>query len=306
MFQNQAKTDKDNQNDNRNNEVAPATPDLKGVTGPVAPTALTETQKKLQVALAKIPKSVATVKAHPGAEDAKRVFVVIREVHYSDQLPKEIKESASRCQAQVYNVLKQLNAELGSIAVFKDGMDPEMAKNYQARIEHFYKHADLAKTLETQLGTSKSSETSALHQKFKGAGADEKILNTLLFLEEYQSNRENLFAEAKNDAAINLALRRSIKMSGPEDAQLVEQTLQLAKENPLITIDDPRFEQLSDKREAHIMQTIGNSRDSVVISIFGGSHDFANDVEQWNKDNPKNKIRLIEVTTAEYSREFAD
>jgi len=185
-------------------------------------------------------------------------------------------------------------------------MHGAIAQSFNDRISDLYKHAGTVATLESEMAfnVKSSSETEVLLEKSIKANADSKIINSLKFLKEYQEMRESLYAVAKEDAVVNLALRKTITLVGPEDKNLVDQTLGIAQKDPLIEVDDPRLKVLAHKRELHVVSKVAESRDSIIIGVFGGSHDFSEEIASWNKNNPNKQIALVEIMPKEYEINF--
>ena len=48
-------------------------------------------------------------------------------------------------------------------------------------------------------------------------------------------------------------------------------------------------------RENYVVGLVGQSTDPICLVLYGAGHDFKNNVDQWNFDNPGDKMSLIEV-----------
>jgi len=77
-----------------------------------------EHERKLDQGLNSIPKEIASIERTPKSGKEVKTFVVISEMHVSDQLP-ELKPKAMKCQAEINAVIQMLQKNLGDVIVMK-------------------------------------------------------------------------------------------------------------------------------------------------------------------------------------------
>lgn len=258
---------------------------------------------KLDQAVKKIPENVAHVESTSKKGDEVLTFVSIREMHVTDDAPK-LKEQGMKCQRQVNSVINILNESLGKVTVSKDGMDDFIAKSFNGKIEEVHKNGELMRKLEKTYNSNTSEDTDKIIKSLEKVGVDSNAIGVLKYLKKQQQIREDLYEVAKVDAVVSLALRNKISLVGSEDGKLVDKSLQLAQENPNLLTEDPAFSALAHSREQHIISKDVDRKQAVIVGVYGGSHDFSKEVEEWNKNNPNKRIALIEITPAEYVKNF--
>ena len=60
---------------------------------------------------------------------------------------------------------------------------------------------------------------------------------------------------------------------------------------------------VQENRENILLQNISTiSENPLAITIYGGNHDWANNINEWNEKNPDNKYSLIEITPMNYEK----
>jgi hypothetical protein len=59
-------------------------------------------------------------------------------------------------------------------------------------------------------------------------------------------------------------------------------------------------EKYFDSREDYVLNKISQKNSPLCLLIYGGGHNFRNNIKKWNKTNPEKKFSLIEITPENY------
>lgn len=59
----------------------------------------------------------------------------------------------------------------------------------------------------------------------------------------------------------------------------------------------------TEAREDVLLELVAQRGDPLALTIYGSGHSWANNVEEWNTQNPDKKFSLIEVTTNSYNHD---
>lgn len=63
---------------------------------------------------------------------------------------------------------------------------------------------------------------------------------------------------------------------------------------------DENHPSMFEPREDFPIKTIAEYESPVVVGVYGARHDFKNNIETWNKNNPDKKFSLIVITPKSY------
>lgn len=55
-----------------------------------------------------------------------------------------------------------------------------------------------------------------------------------------------------------------------------------------------------ERREDVLLELIVKRNDPIAVTVYGGFHDWGNNIKQWNKEHPDQKFALIEITPEAY------
>ena len=53
---------------------------------------------------------------------------------------------------------------------------------------------------------------------------------------------------------------------------------------------------ITEERENALLEIISKDKGYKHVTVFGSGHDWSNNIKEWNKKYPKNKICLIEIS----------
>ena len=78
-----------------------------------------------------------------------------------------------------------------------------------------------------------------------------------------------------------------------ENKEIYEKALRIRKVGGF---NSDEFKIIQEQRENELLKIISKSDSSYSIVVYGGNHDFRNNINEWNIKNPENKFSLIELT----------
>ena len=121
-------------------------------------------------------------------------------------------------------------------------------------------------------------------------------IELLTLVKRYQGVKESLAEDSLYDKFIERAAQGKMEVLAGEDPELQKATRELMKKDPCIVADDPSFKELSDKRDQHIVNLVGEGGEKVEFVSMGSAHELKEEVDAWNKKNPDKLITLVRVT----------
>ena len=92
----------------------------------------------------------------------------------------------------------------------------------------------------------------------------------------------------------NLAARGKIKIKGCETDSLNNLT-QMA-----MNVDRKLYEEGNNLRENTALELISRNKTPLNVLVYGGAHQFGNNIDEWNEQHPDKRYSLIEVTPKSY------
>ena len=242
-----------------------------------------------------------------GVDGAKHCLVHIRQTHLTE--PKfSLVESKNKSQAQEADILSRIESsedQEEKIILGQDLLELRRLNEETRKIAYG--------TFISQLGYVAEVQRDILHmlgdldrEYFLGAVRDEGIDKTLskvecksvlrngfkIFIDKGYITQEDALDPNKyflaGGAARILGAAGRIEIRPTEDRTLNQAAFEAVKSHKLE--DDTIFNQ----RENHVMRLV--SEEPYSVTLFGANHNFRDNVENWNKQNPDNKFSLIVVT----------
>jgi hypothetical protein len=70
---------------------------------------------------------------------------------------------------------------------------------------------------------------------------------------------------------------------------------------PLSSGNRLRGQRVLEDREDILLDIIAEKGDPVAVTVFGGFHDWSNNIQAWNKKHPDRKFALVEITPTAYA-----
>jgi len=254
---------------------------------------------ELLARLGSLTSDVATVEwHHPSQEgEVQTVLVNIEQYHDSEGLEEkvgvEVADKAEKVQAQIAEILEAMKVD----EIRLDGMSPEIAANYAERVTYLKQVGEQVEPLLEANPALKDPEavTSLLRQRVMRQLSPDQV-EVLEIVQRYQEVKVGMVEEAKYNKFVERAIDGKLRFSAGEDAELLESSLGLMKEDPCIEFDHPQFKDISDKREQHLVNQVGESGQKVDFVSMGSGHSLKEEVDTWNQQNPEKLITLVRVT----------
>jgi len=243
-----------------------------------------------------------------GPKEAKKTLVHVRQIHKTNStqegklrekaakhegLTKLVEDSlqaanatATVCQMDIYEILDYLSQH-GLQNVYQDGlMDSD--DNSEA----------LKRTLEAREKCLTAKARIELYAKNKERFRQVLSVEDFDKLERnYKIMQESLLkAEGElylRGASEILAAERKIRLLPAEDKRIHDLASEVLKGE---TGDVERAKQYSNAREDFVLKRFSNSPDEVGCVVYGSAHDFRDNIDKWNQENPLNQISLVEIT----------
>lgn len=222
----------------------------------------TEAERFLEEFHANIP-SVGTVMRY-NVNGAKHCLVHVKQSHYVDGINEELLEKVNDVQKDIYKILSYMVDNYNLRKIYNEGVSKKTITTYKE-----------LKDLETQL--LKRS------RHWQQVGDDCRELYKKFWPElGYFDAVRRLFVEGK---------------IGIEAAE-IEEKLNAAFE--AYRNKDPTKDELDGKREDVLLELVYQNKDPVAVTVYGGGHDFIDNVDKWNKLHPKDKFCLVIVNPNAY------
>jgi len=121
------------------------------------------------------------------------------------------------------------------------------------------------------------------------------INKTLIYFK--QSNLfDTLYAEGR--IGKNVGSRVGIKLHGAERRKEYEAAQNIWKSKSIERYLIPKL--VLHNRENALLHIISDKDDKVAVTVYGGFHDWANNIRSWNRSHPEDKFSLIEITPTSY------
>ncbi len=295
-------------------------------------------QKLLEIFPAEL-KGAATIEKVIHPPDAKYCLVIVRQMHPPPNTEEDAKtvsqklrqsagygQSVTPVQRDVYGILLDLSHRFGPLKVYREGLPAGktdtvtlltgMEKNQrrltreEAELREKITYLEAQSSADDKLPLPEMKEKLQMLQKTI-ALQKEKIAAALPDVE-------------RNDLALGyLAQAGQAEITGAENTtvllQIDELTAQIqalefqsrTERNPgqKSIIDDrcgdlkmQREHLIMEGREDALIQLVRKDGNPAAITVFGGSHDWKNNVEDWNKDHPEEQFGLIVITPKAYAR----
>ncbi|QDU60191.1 hypothetical protein Pan216_10290 [Planctomycetes bacterium Pan216] len=98
--------------------------------------------------------------------------------------------------------------------------------------------------------------------------------------------------------------QRGLKLNAAElkatNSAAMRSILDYRRKRPGKRFDTKRTRIISSTRESILLQLIAHNRDPIAFVVFGGAHDWAQQVALWNRKHPDDTFTLIEITPKAY------
>lgn len=221
-------------------------------------------------------------------KDADKTLVHVRQAHYTPiKLPLE---------ELLYN------------GKFKSEEDKDIAKKIVRIYEGVSKtQRDIYAVLNHLIDNNELREVytegiSELDEEFANINAEDVIttrisnlLNSGYFGKKYPDlPKEMLYV---GGAEFMLASQDRLKLKSVENGDLNRRVYDS------LSVDNDLYDIGNDIREDIALDIISKSKNPLNVLVYGGAHDFLDNIESWNSQYPDQKYSLIEVTPESYRRE---
>lgn len=122
-----------------------------------------------------------------------------------------------------------------------------------------------------------------------------------------------------------LHLERGLKQTPAEDAKeyseglgilteamIIRERVELTKPDSierflyvflLKSLNERAQKELYEDREDALLKIVDGNGDKLAVTVYGAGHDFRDNVEKWNQENPKNRFALMTLTPWGYKEE---
>ncbi len=254
---------------------------------------------ELLARLGSLTTETATVEWHHPEQggDIQTVLVNIEQYHdradLADLVGVEVADKAEKVQAQIAEILEAMKVD----KIRLDGMTPEIAAGYVERFNYIKEVGQYAEQVISANPELKDSEATAqLLRQGLMRGLTSEQIDLLKIVQRYQGVKESLAEDALYDKFIERAAQGKMEVLAGEDPELQKASTSLLKKEPCIEVDDPRFKEISDKREQHLVNLVGEGGGEVKFVSMGSSHVLKEEVHTWNENNPDKLITLVRVT----------
>ena len=272
--------------------------------------------EKIVEALGNISQDIASVNWINGKPQKRdRLLVVIQQMHNNgaidlDKLKLSKEERADlekqfkavpQCQKEIEKIIRHFVDQGGLSKVHLENMDPKKATQYASYPEQLKKFSEFYEKYQVDLikagfPVRNSEETEKFIELAKAKKIPANFIEDLSRFRDYQALREIVEDTKKTDGTYRVVAEGKIKLIGPEDPILHQENLDYALAHPNTEIDkDPKAMALMNKRDVHYVKTAGQQKEAVYLIVLGKGHSLKDEVQAWNKQNPKNLIRLAEV-----------
>ena len=264
-------------------------------------------------------------------QDAKYCFVHIRQRHLSPipgLITPESRAQVGEVQQEIYSIIEYLQKELKIKAVYGESIDAtteELIRVYIDQKRNFNSLAQMVKSeLEDTIGLyekllNDSTRLEKIRTQRGEAGVQEvrqqyqKLKDDILKIEEtyLRNTREELkLSDDLSDAVLRAQLRGLVNVRAAEDKSTYEKSGQamikwLQEQYQKNTASGLPKEVLDDREDALIRiisDRQGKTDEPLAVTVFGGIHDWRNNILQWNMQNLSEKMSLIVVTPASYTK----
>ena len=94
-----------------------------------------------------------------------------------------------------------------------------------------------------------------------------------------------------NGGAIKLAREGKIELRPAETEEMNQKAFM--ESYKLVTGEEIKY--VFDGRERIAIESIGKDNLKIAVLVYGAAHEFKDDIERWNRENPNRKYNLIEI-----------
>lgn len=107
--------------------------------------------------------------------------------------------------------------------------------------------------------------------------------------------------QMRASAMLRIAVATGIQLRAADNKEIVARAQELAikehSEGKLTETELKEFATVSERRESHLLKLITKQANSrIAVTVFGGYHDFKNNVEEWNAKHPEDAFGLMTIT----------
>lgn len=241
------------------------------------------------------------------APGAKHCLVHVRQIHYvgpKDSLKKSINLADRIRKDSSYsssNELQELAISIDNqVRITKEAVKSEFKKVSGVQQDILYILGCLNRSNSLNYLRAEGLER-ALHP------SESKEIYNLLNLQSVQTGFFNYDEIDSSDyfglrgAHFIISRDKAIIIKPAEDKELNEQASRLA--DSLISQENLiKYDIIGKDREDFVLKIINLDNDPYSVTVYGGTHDFRDNVEAWNKKNPGDKFSLIVVTPTSYKK----
>jgi len=183
-----------------------------------------------------------------------------------------------------YNLMLKEETDIGIIARIKEEIT-KIEKNIEDVIK--------AKQQETEMKARRAEINERMRQDLEKSDKDaERTGGAVAKL--HNEGRIEVFAAETYEANLRAQIANDQRM-----IKLYESVL--SGGTPLGDIELPS--EVTDMREDVLLDFVFKSKDRTSVTVYGGAHDWTNNVQKWNREHPNSKYSLIVITPEAYKRQ---
>lgn len=265
----------------------------------------------------KIPR-IESVKKLP-VHNAKACLVHFRNLHYRSDTPEDRLVYALDVQKDLYQAISFLADRQLVSHVYQEGLTEKLKS-----IEDDLTETEIEIVRELNPGLKERTERkiTELQEAIREENLSKKpgdLEDKMRYHQDVLTTIETLKASLpdmeSSDDIFRRYLERSFLVRGAEVRLRVEGKLELRigedeelnrKSNQIVLryhLIDPKISQkvIYEDREDKLLEIIHQDEEDIAITVFGGGHDFRDNIRNWNRKNPNHKYSLIVITPESYN-----